>query len=227
MILWDVGGPIDTEVDHEACIDNDIRVACATEGVSVDDTTYAEACRHAVETFAPDAYKSIIWRLCHGDVALSERVYAHMIQRANQRNLFEVRPGISELLTDLHARGVRLGLVANQPARTVQTLKECGIGDIFKVQAISGSYGFRKPDIRLFLAACDSLEVEPRDCIMIGDRIDNDIVPARSIGMQSILFRHGRHRDQQPRSWDEVPDVTVTTVDELALAIDRLLNQPS
>lgn len=59
---------------------------------------------------------------------------------------------------------------------------------------------------------------------MVGDRIDNDIYPAKSLGMAAILFRTGRHRDQQPRTFDEVPDAEVTTVDGLATALDALIN---
>jgi putative hydrolase of the HAD superfamily len=67
--------------------------------------------------------------------------------------------------------------------------------------------------------------VTPADCLMIGDRIDNDIVPARLLGMRTIRFRCGRHAAQEPRSWNELPDAEVTTVDDLVAAIDRLAAQ--
>ena len=37
---------------------------------------------------------------------------------------------------------------------------------------------------------------------MVGDRIDNDIAPATTLGMRTVLFRTGRHAAQQPRSTD-------------------------
>ena len=60
----------------------------------------------------------------------------------------------------------------------------------------------------------------PADCIMVGDRIDNDIVPAKALGMAAILLRSGRHRRQRPRSPAEEPDAVVTDVLELEAAID-------
>ena len=45
---------------------------------------------------------------------------------------------------------------------------------------------------------------------MVGDRIDNDIVPAKLLGMSTVLMRTGRHIDQQPRSVDEIPDVSIS-----------------
>jgi putative hydrolase of the HAD superfamily len=58
---------------------------------------------------------------------------------------------------------------------------------------------------------------------MVGDRIDNDIVPARALGMAAILLRSGRHRRQRPRNDAEVPDAVVTDVPELEQAIVALV----
>jgi FMN phosphatase YigB (HAD superfamily) len=57
---------------------------------------------------------------------------------------------------------------------------------------------------------------------MVGDRIDNDITPARLLGMRTVLFRTGRHIEQQARSVDEVPDVEVRDVAGLEEALMRL-----
>ncbi|MFX8844723.1 HAD family hydrolase, partial [Acinetobacter baumannii] len=78
-----------------------------------------------------------------------------------------------------------------------------------------------KPDTRLFLAACDGLGVPPERCLMVGDRIDNDIAPAKALGMTAIRFRGGRHVAQVPRSWTELPDAEVGSIDELRQALTR------
>ena len=87
---------------------------------------------------------------------------------------------------------------------------------------MSGTHGFRKPDPRLFLRAADDLGVAPSECVMVGDRIDNDIAPARLLGMRTVLFRTGRHIAQQPRWAEEVPDFEVRTVEELEAALASL-----
>jgi len=89
----------------------------------------------------------------------------------------------------------------------------------------SEHHGYRPPDVRLFLRACEDLGVEPGECIMVGDRVDNDIAPARLLGMRTVLLRAGRHIAQQPRSLDEVPDFEVRTVEEMRTAIGRLLDR--
>jgi putative hydrolase of the HAD superfamily len=222
-VLFDVGGPINTEVEHERLIDADIVASLAAEGVAVTPDAYAEAAAWAVEHFAPDAHTAIITRLTGGDLVLAERAYAAMRRRADGRYPFELRDGISGVIAWLHGRGLLLGLAANQPATTLAVLDDLGLGRHFSHRQVSGTHGFHKPDVRLFLAACDDLGVAPEQCIMVGDRIDNDVAPARLLGMTTVLFRTGRHAAQQPRSWHEAPNAEVRDVVELRAALEHLL----
>ena len=64
-----------------------------------------------------------------------------------------------------------------------------------------------------------SLGVDPRQCIMVGDRIDKDVIPAKQVGMRTILIRTGLHKNQQPRIPFEVPDAELDSVLGLAEAI--------
>jgi len=228
-VLFDVGGPIDTEVRFEALVDRDIRAAFAAEGVMVTDEAYAEADAHAIACFAPDAYSAIAWRLAGGDADLAARVGARFRapeagpRRLAERGGIELRPGIVPLLEWLRGEGLLLGLAANQPARVVGDLDALGVGGLFTHREVTGHHRLRKPDVRLFLRACDDLGVEPRETIMVGDRIDNDIAPARWLGMTAIRLRTGRHAGQQPRAHDEVPHADVEDVPALRAALERFL----
>jgi HAD superfamily hydrolase (TIGR01549 family) len=222
-VLFDVGGPINTEVEHERLTDADIVAVLAAEGVAVDARAYAAASAWAVEHFAPDAHTAIIWRLTGGDRDRSERAHAAMRQLAHARNTFELRDGIADVIEWLHGRGLLLGLAANQPQSTLAVLDAHGLGRYFHHREVSGTHGYRKPDVRLFLRCCNDLGVQPAGCIMVGDRIDNDIAPARDLGMRTVLFRTGRHIAQQPRSAAEVPDAEARTAPELRTALESLL----
>ena len=138
-------------------------------------------------------------------------------------DVFQLRPEIDGLLRRLRERGLRLGIVANQPQAARERLARAGIGDLFEHQGLSGVSGVSKPDPRAFAGAAEALGVPAGACIMVGDRIDNDIVPAKALGMAAILFRGGRHRRQRPRSAAEEPDAVVTDVRELEEAIAVLL----
>jgi FMN phosphatase YigB (HAD superfamily) len=58
---------------------------------------------------------------------------------------------------------------------------------------------------------------------MVGDRIDNDVVPAKILGMRTVLLRTGRHIEQKPRTWEEVPDFDVYDAPGILTAIEALL----
>jgi HAD superfamily hydrolase (TIGR01509 family) len=221
-VIFDIGGPLDLEGAHEAAIDADIRAGLEREGISVSDEALAAANQRAIETFAPSLYRSVIWTLTGGNEAASQRVADYIEARAAGRDLFELRPGIKDVLKALRSRGLKLGLAANQPGRVLATLESHGVAEYFTSQGISGVYGFRKPDVRLFLRVCHDLDVMPSECIMVGDRIDNDIAPAKLLGMQTVLIRTGRHTTQQPRAWDECPDLEVTDADGILRAIIQL-----
>jgi putative hydrolase of the HAD superfamily len=222
-ILFDVGGPLDMEFAWEIAVDGAIASACGLEGIRVDATMIEEASEAAVAAFASDAYGHMIETLCSGDPRAGERVRQRVRAMVSNLDVFQLRPDIDGLLRRLRDRGLKLGIVANQPQIARERLARAGIGDLFDHHGLSGLTGVSKPDPRAFQGAADALAVAPAACIMVGDRIDNDIVPAKALGMAAIQFRGGRHRRQRPRSPAEEPDAVVTDVRELEAAIDALL----
>jgi HAD superfamily hydrolase (TIGR01509 family) len=227
-ILFDVGGPLNTEIEHERLIDADIVAALADAGISVTPDQYAAAVKFAVHSYAPDAHPAIIWRLAVGQRDVAERVFRDFRTRVDRRSSsppFELRAGMAELLTDLHKRGLLLGLAANQPHQTLAVLDGHDLSRFFHHREVSGTHGFKKPDLRLFLRCCEDLGVAPDECIMVGDRIDNDIAPAKQLAMKTVLLRTGRHIDQQPRSHSEAPDAEARNVEEIRTAIALILHR--
>ena len=192
-VLFDVGGAIDLEFAHEIALEGAIASACGLEGIRVDQAAIDEASERAVEAFAADAYLHMIETLC-GDPRTVERVRQRVRAMTGALDVFQLRPGIDDLLRNLRQRDLTLAAAEAQRKR----LERAGIGDLF----VYGDAG-----------------VPAAECIMVGDRIDIDIAPAKALGLATILFRTGRHRRQKPRSPAEAPDIEVTDVQELEQAI--------
>ena len=222
-VLFDVGGPIDVETAREAAYDRAMTAALTAEGFPAAERDLAEASMAAVTSFAPSAYRAIIWSLCGRDAARAQAAYARFSTLSADLPDIEPRAGIADVLAGLRDRGLRLGLAANQSHEVLDRLDAHGLGAFFDHRELSCTHGYRKPDVRLFLRCCEDLDVSPEDCIMVGDRIDNDIAPANALGMRTVLFRTGRHIAQQPRSWDEQPCAEVASVPELAGALESLI----
>ena len=217
-VLFDVGGPIDMEFAYEIAVEGAIASACGMEGIRLHQSAIDEASERAVEAFAPDAYLNMIETLC-GDPRTVERVRQRVRAMTSNVDVFQLRPDIDTLLRKLRQRGLRLGIVANQPEAMRERLERAGIGDLFDHHGLSSITGIRKPDPRAFTLAAQAIGVAPSECIMVGDRIDNDIAPAKALGMLAIRFRTGRHRRQKPRTAAEAPDMDVADVPELEAAI--------
>ncbi|MEM1084613.1 MAG: HAD family hydrolase [Verrucomicrobiota bacterium] len=94
-------------------------------------------------------------------------------------------------ILDLHRNGLKLGIISNAQAYTRILLKE-HLGpawDCFDPNLCLYSYEHRiaKPDPFLFQTAIERLSrhgITPSETVMIGDSVENDIEPARRLGMQ-------------------------------------------
>ena len=225
-VLWDMGGPIDKEVEYERLIDEDMRRALTEAGVRFSDADFREAARGAVDSFAPNAYKAMVWKLTSFRAEVAEQVYGQVAAGSDRRHAIrggmEFREGVDKVIRSLHRSGVPQGLVTNnEPARVRTDLVNHNLDGCF-VFTPPRNPPIRKPNPEVFLNAAAALAVGPDDCLVIGDRIDTDIVPAKLLGMTTVLFRTGRHASQQPRTWEETPDHEVETVPELAAALAKL-----
>jgi len=222
-VLFDVGGPIDMELAREIAVDSAIAAACGLDGIRVDQGMIEEASDAAVAAFAPDVCAHMVETLCGGDPATVARVQRRVSAMVGNLDVFQLRPDIDGLLRRLRRHHLKLGAIAGQGEVTRERLASAGIGDLFDHLALDGMAGDGMQTLGALMRACEALEVEPVETIMVGDRIDNDIAPARALGMAAIQFRVGRHRRQRPRSTAEEPNAMVADVMELEAAIDALL----
>lgn len=96
-----------------------------------------------------------------------------------------------ETLEFLKKRGYKLGVIANQAAGTAQRLAAWGLLEYFDVIAASAELGAAKPDKLIFEKAFTLAGCQPQNAVMVGDRLDNDIIPAKELGMGTVWIRKG------------------------------------
>ncbi len=112
-------------------------------------------------------------------------------------------------------RGYRLGVIANQQPGTEQRLLEWNLLQFFDVIAASAEVGAAKPDPGLFLWALRHADCAPQNAAMIGDRIDNDILPAKALGMKTVRILSGPSAVYRPA--DDPADRTISSLSDLLL----------
>jgi HAD superfamily hydrolase (TIGR01509 family) len=97
-------------------------------------------------------------------------------------------PGAVAMVESL-SRHCRLGLIANQGRECRERLDALGLLERFDVVAFSEEQGYAKPDLRLFERALSAAGERPGDCLMVGDRLDNDVAPAAALGLATAWIR--------------------------------------
>ena len=110
------------------------------------------------------------------------------IQRGISRKRLVAFPQTQEILAQLKTHH-RLGVVSDaQSVYGLSELRAVGLADHFAAIIISGDYGYRKPDARLFQEALTELQVRPEEAIFVGNDRFRDVLGARQVGMKTILF---------------------------------------
>lgn len=124
-------------------------------------------------------------------------------------------PEAEEILRYLHDKGYLIGVIANQGLGTEKRLKNFGIRRYFSSITASAEEGIEKPDPEIFRRAFKSAGCSAENSVMIGDRLDNDIVPAKSLGMKTVWIKQGFSVYCSPTCPQEHPDHTVLNLLEL------------
>ena len=77
----------------------------------------------------------------------------------------------------------------------------------------SAEEGVAKPDRRIFDIALERSGCKPENAVMIGDRVDNDILPAKAVGMKTVLVGQGLFSLSEEKYQDQ--DAYVSSIEEL------------
>ena len=109
-------------------------------------------------------------------------------------------------------------LIATNPDRTCPTaegeIPDCA-GMMAAVEAVTGKtveVVVGKPSPIILEVALQTLGVEARDCVMVGDRIETDIVMGKRLGLATVLVLSGITRGDDPRIAELRPDLVVDSI---------------
>ena len=95
-----------------------------------------------------------------------------------------LRPEAPAVLEVLHERGFRLAIISNIISRGLVpfNLAEYGIARYFDPVVTSASFGWRKPNERIFHEATRLMGLPPAACAYVGDTVSRDVIGARRAG---------------------------------------------
>lgn len=121
-------------------------------------------------------------------------------------------------LDELSAMGARVGIAGNQPAVRGEQLRALGLPH--DVLLTSEDLGVEKPERAFFEAVLDRLGThDPAQVLYVGDRVDNDVIPAEAFGMRTCWLRRGPWGHLQDLPDDVGPDLILEGLGELPLLL--------
>ncbi len=130
-------------------------------------------------------------------------------------------PETLSVLRQLRAAGFRLGVLANQPVSAQADLDRAEISALCDGVWLSGAVGLSKPDPAFFRLGLDAWALPPGRVVYVGDRPDNDVAPAKALGLATVRLRRGPHADQPVPDGAERADMEARDLEEAARCLIR------
>ncbi len=127
----------------------------------------------------------------------------------------DLYPDALECLHRVRGLGLRVGIVGNQ----TEALEAWARDEALPADVISSSasLGVRKPDPAFFERVAVLVAATPSNVAYVGDRVDNDVLPAAAFGMVAVHVRRGPWGRLQP-----TPPEATLGLDDLASLPDAL-----
>jgi HAD superfamily hydrolase (TIGR01509 family) len=134
----------------------------------------------------------------------------------DERDLY---PDALPVLAELRARGYRLAVMGNQPLEVMPLLESLPVDRV----ATSAGWDLWKPDPAFFARVAQEVGAPPDRIAYVGDRVDNDVLPANAAGMVAVHLRRGPWGYLHAK-WPEAAqsDLRLTTLAELPSALETI-----
>lgn len=104
-----------------------------------------------------------------------------------------------QVLKYLKSKGYRIAIISNSPPTSKDTINDLGIKNMIDNSFFSFETGYRKPEKEIFEFVLNKIGVDPKDAVMIGDSMKNDIFGAQSANIDAILLNRKNNIDFKPK----------------------------
>jgi putative hydrolase of the HAD superfamily len=104
---------------------------------------------------------------------------------------FELYDDVPEVLRELSAAGLRIGLISNSHRCLASFQSHFELQGLITATVSSSVHGFLKPHPSIFAAALQLVDVAPADAVMVGDSLRHDVEGAMRAGMRGVLLHRG------------------------------------
>jgi HAD superfamily hydrolase (TIGR01549 family) len=215
-IFLDAGGVILNETDFE---NNSAKIIVQILKQYNDNyamENYWKDVEEAVYRFIPKVYDYVLYKNINDleKFKIAKMEYKNQIKKVNGN--FELMDGIKDFLIK-YSKHYKIGILGQYGKDFKEFLSNKELIKYFTYTEIQDDYKITKPDPRYYEEILKRCNCKAEESIMIGDRIDKDIIPAKIVGMKTIRIRTGIHKNQEPRIPEEMAEATVNKLEEIKI----------
>jgi len=159
-----------------------------------------------------------------GDTLISEESVTH--DSSGQAITANAVEGALKVLKVIRKHGYKVAIIANGDSNSCRNIiNVTGLQDYFDAIIISEEAGSEKPDQEIFKIALAKLGVKAENAVMVGNRIDADIVGANRIGMKSVWFKWNNRYEDKIDSQEERSDFIIKELAELPQLLSSIFKE--
>lgn len=143
--------------------------------------------------FIGNGSKVLCERLCGEHTDKVDEVNAIAVARYLEycTEISDAYTGVQDAIEVLHSRGIKIAVLSNKPDALTKEI----IGTYFYKSMFAHIRGLKdgeepKPDTTVLLSMCEDMEVDPRECIFLGDS-ETDVHTAKNCNMKSVAVDWG------------------------------------
>jgi HAD superfamily hydrolase (TIGR01509 family) len=215
MVFFDIGGVMYDDTIYARAIHTALR----TLGASFSDREFDDVYR-AARAAQSGSFRGLLARRFLGpdaDMAALEAEASKHWSYPPEALHDDVRPCLTAI-----AGRYRLGIIANQPSAVKDVIHRDGLDGFFEVWGVSDDVGLEKPDPALFAHVLHEAGAEPSTSVMVGDRLDYDVRPAKAAGMRAVWVLRGEAPDDPTPEQLAEADAAIHGLTELPAALESL-----
>lgn len=131
--------------------------------------------------------------------------------------------GVREMLDVLSAKYVLMVASHTQGMYTEKELEELDILKYFKQRIYSSDIGFKKKSNSFYQKCLEVADLDPKDCVMVGDNLYDDMFMAQQNGIHTVWIMNPLTKDQNEAEVQPEARLPIESIKDLPSVLEKIL----
>ena len=140
----------------------------------------------SIGTYSLEEILEIVLRKCDCFSKSTLREIVAKRMRSKEQAFEHLHSEIIPMLTKIKEKGLQIGLISNCFSEESAIIRKSILYPFFDVACLSYDEGVKKPEEEIYRRCLERLQVQPEECIYVGDGGSNELEAAKALGMKAM-----------------------------------------